>query len=219
MLALIIVAGILLFFLLLSLLRVGFEADYSADGLEVRLKVACFHIRLYPGRPSKQKHAKQSKDSAPPEGTDRPSQEQKKKLGDLKQLLEFSGPILEALGRLRRKLRIELLRLEYCIGGAEDPANAAIQYGIVSAGGGVLIPLLDQAFDVRKWDVQLDVDFDHAASRVAASAEGSWRLGTLVCIMLSLGISALKVYNNRQNATQATDKKEDVPNGRKASDR
>ena len=38
-------------------------------------------------------------------------------------------------------------------------------------------------------------------------------------IMLSLGISALKVYNNRQNATQATDKKEDVPNGRKASDR
>ena len=68
-------------------------------------------------------------------------------------------------------------------------------------------------------DVQLDVDFDHAASRGAASAEGSWRLGTLVCIMLSLGISALKVYNNRQNATQATDKKEDVPNGRKASDR
>ena len=130
MLALIIVAGILLFFLLLSLLRVGFEADYSANGLEVRLKVACFHIRLYPGRPSKQKHAKQSKDSAPPEDTDRPSQEQKKKLGDLKQLLEFSGPILEALGRLRRKLRIELLRLEYCIGGAEatrqtPPSNTA----------------------------------------------------------------------------------------------
>ena len=47
MLALVIVAGILLFFLLLSLLRVGFEADYSADGLEVRLKVACFHTVSY----------------------------------------------------------------------------------------------------------------------------------------------------------------------------
>ncbi len=54
------------------------------------------------------------------------------------------GPgLYRALGQLRRRLTISLMRIDYSIGGASDPAEAAIRYGIVSAGGGALFPLLN----------------------------------------------------------------------------
>ncbi len=224
MLALIIVAAVLLCLAALMLLPVGLAAEYSGAGLKVELKAAFLHFSLYPPRPGLKRAKKRRQKGGDESGQTEAKQETKrdKKLGDLDQLLELAGPILQALGRLRRKLRVELLRLEYAIGGADDPAGAAIQYGVISAGGGVLMPLLDTAFDIRQWDVQLGVDFQQRRSRVAAAARGSWRLGSLVWIFLGLVWSMLKdnIRTNQENTdTKRSDSKEDVPNGRKASDR
>lgn len=228
MLALIIIVGILVLLGLLLLLPVGFRADYDAQGLKLRLQVACFRFLLYPGqeKPKKEKKRKQKKKKQEKEDADQSSEEkqqedQKKKLGNLKWLLELTEPMFRTLERLRRRLKISLMRIDYSIGGASDPAEAAIKYGIVSAGGGALFPLLNAAFDVRRWEVNLGVDFDRDESRVALTAVGTWMLGTLVRILLSFGICALKVYRKQSNQTdqKRTTTKEDIQNGRKASDR
>lgn len=225
MLALIIVGCVLLFFALILSLRVGFQADYSSQGLALYLKVACFRFRLCPGR-EKRPHAHKGREKAKRKTAERgeaAEQAPEKGRGPLKRFLELSGPILEALGRLRRKLRLERIRVDYAIGGKSDPAEAAIRYGIVSAGGGALFPLLNAAVTVRDWDVSLGVDFQSTESQVALAAEGSWRLGELVYILLAFVRSAIPAYRRPQTETQAdkqpADLKEDVQNGRKASDR
>lgn len=228
MLALIIIGCILVFFGLLLLLPVGFRADFDAQGLRLWFKVACFRFLLYPGREKppkeKQRKKKREKEEAA-QASEEPQGGKKKKPGNLKWLLELTEPGLKALGQLRRKLKISLMRVEYSIGGASDPAEAAIRYGIVSAGGGALFPLLNAAFDVRRWDVKLGVDFDREESRVALTAVGTWMLGTLVKILLSLSICAFQAYRKQHNQSQKTVKiktpttKEDIQNGRKASDR
>lgn len=224
MLALIIIGCILAFLALLLLLPVGFRADYDAQGLRLRLKVACFRFLLYPGR-EKPKKEKKRKEKRAKGDTAQPSQEEQgdkgKKPGDLKWLLELIQPGLVALGKLRRKLKITLMRVDYSIGGASDPADAAIRYGIISAGGGVLFPLLNTAFDVRHWDVNVGVDFQREQSLVILAAEGGWRLGTLVRILLTLGLCAFQAYRKQQNQKEikTTTTKEDIHNGRKASDR
>lgn len=223
MLALIIIGGVLLFFGLLLLVPVGFRASYDATGLILQLKVACFRFRLYPEREKRRKQAKQKKKEQDQEAevSEGAQDKPKKQLGDLKWLLELTKPALKALGQLRRKLKIGHMRIEYSIGGASDPAEAAIKYGIVSAGGGALFPLLNAAFDVRDWNVDLGVDFEHQESRVALEADGSWHLGTLLRILFSLGICALQAYRKQQDqsAAKTANHKEEVKNGRKASDR
>ena len=69
-----------------------------------------------------------------------------------------------------------------------------MKYGIVAAGGGALFPLVNSAFRVKDWDVDLNVDFESDQTRVAFAAEGGWCLGQLVITALALGVSALKIY-------------------------
>ncbi len=221
MLALKIIGGILLVVILLLLVRVGCRVDYSADGLVLYLKVACFQLQLIP---KKQKKASERQKKQKPKKKKQKDKKEKaekeenpeKKKGDLKWLLELVKPVLTALGKLRRKLRVDRLWISYAIGGREDPAGAAVKYGVVSAGGGALFPLLNAALTVKDWDVDLSVDFQSDKTMVALSAAGTYRIGQLLAIALSLGWRALSVY--RKHQTQSAHK-EDVQHGRKASDR
>lgn len=203
MLALKIIGGIVLFFCLLMLIPVGARAIYSEDGLFLWFKIACFSIRLVPVRkkrqsakgskPKKQKKGRQQKPRGDSAVRSEQTQEAKKP-GELKKLLPLIRPGLTAMSRLRRKLTIRQMRVYYRIGGAEDPAGAAMKYGIVAAGGGALFPLVNSAFRVKDWDVDLNVDFESDQTRVAFAAEGGWCLGQLVITALALGVSALKIY-------------------------
>lgn len=233
MLALKITGGVLLVILLLLLVRVGCRVDYSADGLYLWLKIAGFRFVILPKKPltpeqeakkqqrEKEKKAKKAaekaaKQKAKEEAKARGEATDKKKPGDLVWLLQFVRPVLTALGRLRRKLRVEHLKVDYAIGGADDPAQAAIRYGQVSAGGGALFPLLNAALDVRDWDVDLHVDFLEEKTKVALSATATYRIGQLLAIVISLGASALAIYWKHKKQTES---EEEFKHGRKASDR
>lgn len=220
MLALKIIGGIFLFFFLLMFVRVGCRVDYSADGLFLWLKVLWFRFLLLPSKPmtaqqeaekqarkkekEKKKQAeKAAKKKAREEAKARGEQPERKKPGDLLWLLEFIRPILSALNALRRKLRVDRLKIAYAIGGAGDPAQAAIRYGQVSAGGGALFPLLNSALDVRDWDVDLHVDFMEEKTKVAFSAVASYRIGQLLSIVLVLGVKALVIYFKHKNQVKS----------------
>lgn len=229
MLALKIIGGILLFFVLLSLVRVGCRVDYGAGGLVLYLKAACFRFQIIPSRTSpekaearrlKREKKKRRKGQKKGQESAAPAQRTEKsgKKGDLRWLLQLTGPALKALGRLRRRLRVDRLEIDYSIGGAGDPAAAAVKYGKVAAGGGALFPLLNAALDVRDWDVNLGVDFQAEESQVALSAVATYRIGQLAYIALALGFSALSVFMKHQNQSKQP-KKEELKHGRKASDR
>lgn len=217
MLALKIIGGIVLFFCLLMLIPVGARALYSEDGLFLWFKIACFSIRLAPMR-KKRRSAKGSKPKKPQKGRQqkpkgdsavRSEQTQEaKKPGELKKLLPLIRPGLTAVSRLRRKLTIRQMRVYYRIGGAEDPAGAAMKYGIVAAGGGALFPLVNSAFRVKDWDVDLNVDFESDQTRVAFAAEGGWCLGQLIVTALALGVSALKIYASQTKQSEQNKQKQ-----------
>ena len=209
MLALKIIGGIVLFFCLLMLIPVGARAIYSEDGLFLWFKIACFSIRLVPMR-KKRRSAKGSKPKRSPKRADskREQTQEAKKPGELKKLLPLIRPGLTAMSRLRRKLTIRQMRVYYRIGGAEDPAGAAMKYGIVAAGGGALFPLVNSAFRVKDWDVDLNVDFESDQTRVAFAAEGGWCLGQLVITALALGVSALKIYASQTKQSEQNKQKQ-----------
>lgn len=225
MIALCIVGGLVLLVLLVLAIRVGCQADYSEKGLFLWLTVGALRFQLLPTKPKQEKKKKRKRqkkqkeqDAREAEQTDqaKPESDQSEKPGKLSLLLDLAGPGLRALGQLRRKLRVELIRMNYVIGGADDPAQAAVRYGIVSAGGGALIPLLNEAFDVRNWDLHLGVDFDARETRVTLAARADWRVGQVVRILIALVIQALPIYRSKQ---KKTDQKEEHKHGRKASDR
>lgn len=102
MLALIIIGGILVLLGLLLLLPVGFRADYDAQGLKLRLQVACFRFLLYPGRekPKKEKKSKKKqKEEDSAQASEEKQADKKKTLGNLKWLLELTEPLFRALER------------------------------------------------------------------------------------------------------------------------
>lgn len=154
---------ILLFVLLVALLRVGVQAEYSDAGICVQAKVGPVFITVFPRPPKKEKKPKKPKakkekkrkgetDEAPPE------KKKAKKGGNLELVLAVLGEVGELLSRFRHKLCVNVLTVYYTA-AADDPYAAAMQFGEVSAGMGALVPLLENAFRIRDRDFQANVDF------------------------------------------------------------
>lgn len=224
---------ILLLLALLMLLRAGCRVEYSVQGFYLWLKIAWFRLRILPKKPltpeqqankdkkeakkkAKKRADKAAKKKAEDEAKARGETVPKTKPGDLLWLLEFLMPVFQCLNQLRRKLRIDHMKLIYRIGGAKDPSQAAVRYGQVSAGGGALFPLLNAALDVRDWDVDLGIDFTQEKTQVAVSANATYHLGHLLVIIIALGIRALRIYLKHKKETTT---KEEANHAGQASNR
>ena len=240
MTAWIVIGVIVLLIVLLMLLRVGVRAIYDADGFILYLRVGLLHFRIIPQKKKqptlkeqekkrkkeekkKKKRAEQKKKQAEKKakGSEK-KPEEKKKPGDFLWLLQLVRPALHALAQLPKKLRIHRLWVSYAIPGAEDPAKASIRYGQISAGGGALFPLINAAFDVRDWDVDLFVDYLAEKTMIALEAEASYRIGQLFAIVFALGFKALAVFLKHLIQSRKQKKSPDrggKQHGRKASDR
>ncbi len=144
---LIVLASILAFFLLVSFLRVGVSAEYSAGGIVAKAHVGPIGILLYPREKKEEKEKKPKK------------KEEKPKPGLFEELKQQLPAIKKALSRLKRKLLIKELTIYYLAAG-EDPAQAAMMFGGVSAGYGVITAILENSFRIKKRDLRANVDFD-----------------------------------------------------------
>lgn len=216
MLALYICIGILLLLTALMLIRVGCRVVYGASGLLLYLKVAGFQYLLIPKTPmteeekaskEKKKQAKAARKAAKKklkaetETATEPTPAPKKK-GNLTLLLQLVKPGLQALNRLRMKVNVTHLKVDYAIAGADDPAKAAIRYGIVSAGGGALFPLLNEAFNVSDWDVNIGVDFEKNETCVALDGTATLFLGQLLVIAIIFAYQAYLIYDKNMKDTK-----------------
>lgn len=183
-----VLGGILLLFFLVSRLRVGGFAEYSESGLLAKLKIGPVYITLYPGKPKpeKEKKAKREKKEPPPE------EPVSKPGGGWAQFKRFLPLVTDAAGRLRKKIRIDRLYLDYTAAAA-DPAQAAMEYGYANAAVGMILPLFEHHFNVKERRIRTAVDFRSATPTVYVFAALSLTIGQAAALGVRLMIKLLKI--------------------------
>lgn len=193
----IILGAILLALFLLGQIRVGVQAEYSQNGPAVWIRVGALHGKVLPRKkkqkkkkkkpkPKKQKPPKKKK-PAPPKPDEPP---QSKAGGALELVRQFLPLILQAAGSFKRKLQVDVLRLEMTA-GAKDPADAALLYGRANAALGAIWHPLTRAFHVKDGHAHTQIDFDRDKMVLYAYASLSLKVGQILWLGLHFGVRAL----------------------------
>lgn len=188
----------------LCLVPVGVRVRLTGRDAEVDLRLAWVSIRLYPQPPEKAEK-KPNKNAKPAE----------KKPAKQRPALNFTRadvldavrtlwpPLKRALERTRRGIRISPLDLTVTLGGAEDPAEAAVRYGQVQAAVWTGMPALETLVEVRDPYVGVRIDFDAPETRAEGTLGVSARIGTLLGAALGVGIPALRWLSQKKKRAKA----------------
>lgn len=185
---------------LLCLTRVGVEAAFGG-GRPLRLDVRLGPLRLHilPGKkragqekPKKEKKARKEKKKPPEE----PEKKKRKKLPfkpeDVKDGLRTLFTALgRALRRIGRGVRLHPFRLSLTLGGREDPAAAAENYGRVQTAVWNGMPVLERLMDIPEPSIHTGVDFDAAGTEAEGDVGVTFRIGTLLALGFGLMVPAL----------------------------
>lgn len=175
---------------LLSRIRLGGRAEYSADGFYAWIKLGAVYLRVFP--PAEKKAGKGQKKKKPPEAP--PAQEKGGSLIRLKELLPLA---LDAAGRVLRAIRVDRLYLDFTSAG-EDPAAAALAFGYANAAIGMIFPLLEQNFNIKERRIRTKVDFQQAEPAVYLLAQISMTVGQLTTLAAVLAFKFLQYLLTRE---------------------
>ena len=185
MTVLIVLGSIAALFLIISLIRIGVSVEYSDEGLTAKAHAGPISITLYPMEEKADKKEKKKK----PKEKDKAGQP-----GVFSQLKSMLPAIKKALSRLRRKLLIKELTI-YFLAAGEDPAQAAMMFGGVSAGYGAVTALLENNFRIKKRDLRANVDFDADEPYIYVKAKLSLAVWEAVYVGFGLVWSMAKTRN------------------------
>lgn len=232
---LLIVLILTLLVLAIASLRVGGTVEYSEDGFLALARIGPVRLKVYP-RPEKKKKKNKKKqekqDTAGRLKKKKKTGKKAKKTGKKKQTdgktekkaaSKGGGPlsrledylsrfkdylplVAELLGELRRKLLVQELYLDYTLSGRADPANTAILYGQLCAGGDTITAVLENLFQIKKRRISVQVDFMAEQSLVYARLTLSYTIGQLVCIFARVGWKAFKIWRRQQKEQSVSEK-------------
>ena len=184
---------ILLVLWLISLIRIGGRVRYGQEGLFVTALAGPLRIRLLPmkKKPGKKKKPKKEKrpKKKPKEKKPRPEGQP----GTLARLMQVLPVAAQAAGRLKRKIRIDDLELSLIWGGA-DAASIALGYGRANAALGMLWPLLDHNFKVKRHAFQVELDYGRTEPAVELTAAVTITIGQITALSVHYGVKALVVW-------------------------
>ena len=196
----------LAFFLLLFLSPLRLVFCY--DG-RVRLTLGYLFLRfsLVPhkkkkkGKKKRKKKAnkKSSQENSPGRKADPPAKKkEKKRLGfsDIRLLLRLASDFLSRTTRkLRKHLRIRVKRLYITLGGGQDAAKVAVEYGIVAQALAYLLAIPEEAGVLKKKkDVRLEIDFLSDSSSFSACIEITYPLFFAVGSLVSILFDGFRTY-------------------------
>lgn len=186
----IVFAAILFFLFLISLLRLGGQVKYDLTGFSVVILIGPIRIRLLPTgqkkREKKQSTRMDKKKAHRPEATAGHTE----KGAVIGRVMDTLPLIAEAAGALKRKIRIDHLNLTV-VWASDDPANAALGYGRANAVLGMIWPLLDHNFNVKRCNWQVDVDYEKTAPELSVDAAITATIGQLVLFAICYGTKIL----------------------------
>ena len=183
---------------LIGCIPVGVDARYNAEGVFLAAKLGPIRLQLLPQKPKKKKKQQKKPEKAPEKAA---SQEKKPNpilSGGVDEILQLLDIVLDTLGDLRRKLRVNELTLYVRIGGSDDPAKAAMGYGRAWAAIGAITPSLERLFVIKKRDIQPALDYTISNTQVDAHLVTTITIGR--SLALRAGIRFLKILNERKKA-------------------
>ncbi len=167
---------------LIGCIPVGVDARYNAEGVFLAAKLGPIRLQLLPQKPKKKK---------------KPNPILSGGVDGILQLLDI---VLDTLGDLRRKLRVNELTLYVRIGGSDDPAKAAMGYGRAWAAIGAITPSLERLFVIKKRDIRPALDYTISNTQVDAHLVTTITIGRSLALALRAGIRFLKILNERKKA-------------------
>lgn len=177
------------------LLRIGVQVQYGRPGLAVRLRIGPKYVQIFPARKKRRKEQKV--------GTRATEQKQTKpssKGGTLELIRAFLPLVLRTVKRLCGKLRVDKLEL-ILTAGAEDPGDAALQYGRANAVLGSLWQPIVNTCHVVDGHARVDVDFNAKKPEVSLLAQLSLRIGQALTLAAVFAVQALVILLRRTKKT------------------
>ena len=183
---------VLLLFLLAAVLlltRVGIEAVGATGEVIVELRYGALRVPLFPppkhiARPQKRKDTPRSASAPKFRYTiDRSAVD----WGELLDLL------LTLLGELSDRVRISRLRVRVLI-GTDDAAQTGILLGQSAAVTGMIVPFLENTFEMQDYRVSVDADFEADHTEWAFTVLCSARPVQLLWVMLRHGKALFRLY-------------------------
>ncbi len=175
----------------LLLIPIGIDGGYKSKTAVLGLRVGFLNIRILPRRPKhgKPKLKKPLKLKKPRKVEKKTGKAKKLDAEALGQLLPIA---LKSLGRLRRKIHVDYLRLRYTF-ASNDPFKTAIAFGTASAALGAVLPLLDEAFEIGETDIGTSFDFLSEEPVLDCWLTTTIHLWEVFYIAIALGIDFLKL--------------------------
>lgn len=201
MTALVVIGCILVALVLLSLVRVGGIAEYSVDGLTAKAKIGPFRVTLYPATVKEKKKKRKKKKEA---GEKKLEEAPARPGGSLEMLRGYLPMLTDAAGRLRRKIRVDKVYLDF-IAAATDPAMAAMEYGYANTVVGMIWPLLENNFIIKDRRIRTAVSFTAVKPTVYVYAALSLTIGQAAALGLRLAAQFLNI-SSRMKAKQNKEK-------------
>ena len=194
---------------LIAILPVGASVEYDSEGFRAAVIAGFLRIPVFPVK-KKEKKTKKVKKKSPEKPKEKKNvkkpEPKKKKGGSLLDFLPVLDRVLDFLSAFRRKLRIKHLELILILGGG-DPCDLAINYGRGWAALGNLVPLLDQAFVIKKRKLEVECDFLADTTTVIARLDISITIGRIIALLVAWGIPIvwefLKIINKRKGGAKA----------------
>jgi len=202
--ALIIIGAILAVLIAINLIPVGADVRYEDGQAKASAKVAGKLIQLYP-KPEKKKKEKPEKEKKKKKKEEKAEEKPKEdKLAKLAQggitkeeIMELLQVVLRAAGKFRRKLYVSKFRFWF-VSSDPDPYSTVMVYNYVNDALCVLGSVADETLRFGECDVRTAVDFDVGKPFIELHAAVTIRIGQIVGIGISAGISALKIIRRRK---------------------
>ena len=184
LIALAVIAGVLC-------IPLGIAATYDEDGAVVKLVAGFLRFQLYPGKPKdKKEKPKREQKPTPSKPT---TQKKEKKGGSLSDFFPLVDVVLDFLSDIRRKLRVDVLEVQFLMAGG-DPCDLGINYGKAVAAVSALDPQLERLFVIKKKHIRVACDFAGEQNQVWANVRLTITVGRILSMGLRHGCKALREY-------------------------
>ena len=199
---------ILIVLTVIALLPIGVDGGYRCGVFELNAKCGPFLLRILPKKnkaPKPKKPRKQKK--RVPGVTEAETTGKRKKRFDKQQLIGIIKAGMKTLGRLKRKLSIDYLRI-HCIFASDDPAKTAMGYGMASASVGAIIPLLDETFRIKERDIGFSFDFLAEKPAIDIWITATFKAWEIIYIAAAFGIDFLKLKRQKKRRIRVKERNE-----------
>ena len=184
---LLILACVFIVCILIALIRLHVQFVYNNDGTKLNVKALFLKFTVYPLK--KTTPTQINKEKAEHKGVELP---------EIKELLVLGK---ETFGRLRKKLRVDLLKADVVV-ASEDPFKTAMMFGSSGAGVGMVLATLENIFDIKKRDIKVNADFSEKNTHIVLYMDFSIRVGAAITIALFVLRKFVKLQKSADKAVK-----------------